>query len=101
MDPFCGSGTFPIEAAMIAANIAPGLNRDFLCEDWKHLISRKHWYDVREEAQGLIDLSVDTDIQGYDLDAEMVKGARENAERAGVEKLIHFQQRDIKRPEPS
>lgn len=96
VDPFCGSGTFPIEAAMIAANIAPGLNRNFLCEDWKHLISRMHWYEVREEAQGMIDLSVDTDIQGYDLDPEMVKGARENAERAGVDKLIHFQQRDIK-----
>lgn len=96
VDPFCGSGTFPIEAAMMAAHIAPGLKREFLCEEWKHMISRKHWYDVKEEAQSCIDLSVETDIQGYDLDGEMIKGARENAVRAGVENLIHFQQRDVK-----
>ena len=96
VDPFCGSGTFPIEAAMMAANIAPGLDRTFLCEDWKNLISRKHWYDVREEAEDIRDLSIRPDIQGYDLDPAMVKGARENAERAGVRDMIHFQQRDIK-----
>ena len=96
VDPFCGSGTFPIEAAMIAANIAPGLNRNFLCEDWKNLISRKYWYQVKEEAQDIMDLNVQTDIQGYDLDGTIVKYARENAVRAGVDKLIHFQQRDVK-----
>ena len=93
VDPFCGSGTFPIEAAMMAANIAPGLNRSFLCEDWKNLISRKHWYTVREEARDLMNLNIETDIQGYDLDGAMVKAARENA--AGVDGLIHFQQRDV------
>ena len=96
VDPFCGSGTFPIEAAMMAANIAPGLNRNFLCEDWKNLISRKYWYQVKEEAQDIMDLNVQTDIQGYDLDGTIVKYARENAVRAGVDKLIHFQQRDVK-----
>lgn len=95
VDPFCGSGTFPIEAAMMAANIAPGLNRSFLCEDWKNLISRKHWYAVREEARDLMNLNIETDIQGYDLDGAMVKAARENAVRAGVDGLIHFQQRDV------
>lgn len=96
VDPFCGSGTFPIEAAMMAANIAPGLNRNFLCEDWKNLISRKYWYQVKEEAQDIMDLNVQTDIQGYDFDGTIVKYARENAVRAGVDKLIHFQQRDVK-----
>ena len=95
VDPFCGSGTFPIEAAMMAANIAPGLNRSFLCEDWKNLISRKHWYTVREEARDLMNLNIETDIQGYDLDGAMVKAARENAVRAGVDGLIHFQQQDV------
>ena len=95
VDPFCGSGTFPIEAAMMAANIAPGLKRSFLCEDWKNLISRKHWYTVREEARDLMNLNIETDIQGYDLDGAMVKAARENAIRAGVDGLIHFQQRDV------
>ena len=95
VDPFCGSGTFPIEAAMMAAKIAPGLKRSFLCEDWKNLISRKHWYTVREEARDLMNLNIETDIQGYDLDGAMVKAARENAIRAGVDGLIHFQQRDV------
>ena len=80
----------------MAANIAPGLNRNFLCEDWKNLISRKYWYQVKEEAQDIMDLNVQTDIQGYDLDGTIVKYARENAVRAGVDKLIHFQQRDVK-----
>lgn len=96
VDPFCGSGTFPIEAAMMAANIAPGMNRSFLSEDWKNLISRKHWYHVHDEARDLVNLDIETDIQGYDLDGEIVKAARENARLAGVDKLIHFQQRDVK-----
>ena len=50
VDPFCGSGTFPIEAAMIAADMAPGMNRSFLAEEWKHLVPRKHWYQAMDEA---------------------------------------------------
>lgn len=96
VDPFCGSGTFPIEAAMMAANIAPGMNRSFLSEDWKNLISRKHWYNIHDEANDLVNLDIETDIQGYDLDGEIIKAARENARLAGVDKLIHFQQRDVK-----
>ncbi len=95
VDPFCGSGTFPIEAAMMAANMAPGLSRNFLSEDWEHLISPKEWEDVLEEANDLVDLSVDTDIQGYDIDDSMVAISRENAKRAGVERLIHFQRRPV------
>lgn len=95
VDPFCGSGTFPIEAAMMAANMAPGLGREFLSEEWEHLIPKKQWYDVLDEANDLVDLSVDVDIQGYDLDDAMVAISRENAKRAGVDKLIHFQRRPV------
>ena len=95
VDPFCGSGTFPIEAAMMAANIAPGMNRSFLAENWKNLVPRKHWYHAVEEAQDLIDDKIETDIQGYDIDGEVIKAARENARLAGVDHLIHFQQRGV------
>ena len=95
VDPFCGSGTFPIEAAMMAANMAPGMNRSFLAEDWKNLIPRKCWYGAMDEANELVDLDVDVDIQGYDIDGEIVKAARSNAEAAGVGELIHFQQRPL------
>lgn len=95
VDPFCGSGTFPIEAAMMAANIAPGMNRSFLAEQWTSLMQKRMWYDAVEEAQDLIDTSVQTDIQGYDIDAEVLRAARENARLAGVDHLIHFQQRPV------
>jgi len=95
VDPFCGSGTFPIEAAMIAANIAPGMNRSFLSEDWKNLIPRKYWYDAMDEAAELVDDTVIVDIQGYDIDGEVIKAARANAELAGVAHMIHFQQRPV------
>lgn len=95
VDPFCGSGTFPIEAAMIAANIAPGMNRSFTAEQWTNLIPKQLWYDTVEEARELVDTDVKTDIQGFDIDGEVVKAARENAKRAGVEHLIHFQQRPV------
>ncbi|WP_026656776.1 THUMP domain-containing class I SAM-dependent RNA methyltransferase [Butyrivibrio sp. AE3003] len=95
VDPFCGSGTIPIEAAMMAANIAPGMNRNFTAESWTHLITPQNWKDVREEAQEEIITDIDVDIQGYDLDPEMVEIARINAKKAGVENMIHFQTRDI------
>lgn len=96
IDPFCGSGTFPIEAAMMAANMAPGMNREFLSENWQNVISKKLWYETLDEANDLVDTNVDTDIQGYDLDGDMVKIARQNAALAGVGDMIHFQQRDVK-----
>lgn len=95
VDPFCGSGTIPIEAAMMAANMAPGMNRSFLAESWTHIISRKEWYACMDEAAELVDFSQMPDIQGYDIDDEMVRIARENAKFAGVEQYIHFQRRGI------
>lgn len=95
VDPFCGSGTFPIEAAMIAANIAPGMNRAFTAESWTNFIPKQLWYDAVEEAQEMVDTEIQVDIQGYDIDGEVVKAARENAKRAGVDHLIHFQQRAV------
>ena len=95
VDPFCGSGTFPIEAAMMAANIAPGMNRSFLAVDWKNLIPRKCWYEAMDEADELVDREASADIQGYDIDGEIIRAARANAERAGVDHLIHFQQRPV------
>lgn len=95
VDPFCGSGTFPIEAAMMAANIAPGMNRSFTAEDWTNFMERRLWYETVEEAREQMDLTVETDIQGYDIDGEVVKAARDNARRAGVDHLIHFQQRAV------
>lgn len=95
VDPFCGSGTFPIEAAMMAANMAPGMNREFTAEDWGHIVDRKCWYRSIDEAQELVDTSVTTDIQGYDIDDSMVSIARENAKLAGVDHLIHFQRRSV------
>ncbi|MCM1268860.1 MAG: class I SAM-dependent RNA methyltransferase [Bacteroidales bacterium] len=95
VDPFCGSGTIPIEAAMMAAHVAPGKNRSFLAEEWKELIPPQFWKTAREEAADLEDFSVKTQIQGYDIDEEMVSIARANARLAGVEELIHFQQRGV------
>lgn len=95
VDPFCGCGTFPIEAAMIAANIAPGMNRSFLSESWINLIPKKYWYEIIDEANEMIDHNVTVDIQGYDIDGEVIKAARENAKEAGVDHLIHFQERDV------
>lgn len=96
VDPFCGSGTFPIEAAMMAANIAPGMNRSFTAEKWTNFIPKKLWYDTVEEANELVDDTVEVDIQGYDVDGSVIKIARRNAREAGVDHLIHFQERDVK-----
>lgn len=96
VDPFCGSGTFPIEAAMMAAKIAPGMNRSFLAEEWGSVVSKSQWYQAVDEANDLIDDEIDVDIQGYDIDADVLKAARQNAEDAGVGHLIHFQQRDVR-----
>ena len=95
VDPFCGSGTIPIEAAMMAANIAPGMNRDFTAEQWINLVERKYWYDAIDEAHDQINTDIDTDIQGYDIDGDVLKTARKNAADAGVDHLIHFQRREV------
>ena len=95
VDPFCGSGTFPIEAAMMAANMAPGMNRSFLAEEWRNVIKRKCWYEAMDEAGDLVKEDVQVDIQGYDVDGDIVKAARTNAQSAGVDHMIHFQQRPV------
>ncbi len=95
VDPFCGSGTFPIEAAMMAANIAPGINRGFTAEGWTDLIGQQQWQEIVQEARDLINTDISVDIQGYDIDGDVIKAARDNARRAGVEHLIHFQQRPL------
>lgn len=95
VDPFCGSGTFPIEAAMMAARIAPGMNRSFTAEEWTNLIPKKLWYDTIDEANDLIEKVPEIDIQGYDIDGSVIKIARRNAREAGVDHLIHFQERSV------
>ncbi len=95
VDPFCGSGTFPIEAAMIGANIAPGMNREFQAMKWTNLVPEELWAEAVEEAESMIDHDVEMDIQGFDIDPQIVRAARENAKRAGVDHLIHFQQRPV------
>ena len=95
VDPFCGSGTIPIEAAMMAANIAPGMNREFTAEQWTNLIDRKYWYEAIDEAHDQMDTNIETDIQGYDIDGDVLKTARRNAADAGVDHLIHFQRREV------
>ena len=79
----------------MAANIAPGMNRSFTAESWANLIDKKLWYEAIDEANDLIDDQIETDIQGYDIDEEIVRAARDNAKRAGVDHLIHFQQRAV------
>ncbi len=95
VDPFCGSGTFPIEAAMIGASIAPGAKRSFAAEAWP-LIPASLWKQAREEAEAGVKTDVALQIQGYDLDPAMIEGARENARNASVESLIHLQVRDVR-----
>lgn len=97
VDPFCGSGTIPIEAAMIAANIAPGMKRSFTAQSWSHLIPEREWEDARQEAEELVLPEAAGDIQGYDIDDKMVEISRANARLAGVEHMIHFQRRGIDR----
>jgi len=96
LDPFCGSGTFLIEAAMMAADMAPGLNRSFTAESWPNLVPKKVWYQASSEALDKVNEDIDTDLQGYDIDPSAIRSAKENAKRAGVDHLIHFQVRDVK-----
>lgn len=97
VDPFCGSGTIPIEAAMMAAGIAPGKTRSFTAQAWEHVVPARLWQQTREEALARENLDIETQIQGYDVDDEMVSIARANAKLAGVEHLVHFQRRDVDR----
>ena len=75
VDPFCGSGTFVIEAAMIAANMAPGMNRNFAAEKWINLVEPQIWNDTLEEAREQVNTDIVVDIQGYDIDGDVVAAA--------------------------
>lgn len=94
VDPFCGSGTIPIEAALIGRNIAPGMNREFACEKWP-LIDKQHWHQARRETHELADFDRQLQIIGTDIDEQVLKVARRNAEEAGVEDCIHLQQQSF------
>ncbi len=94
IDPFCGSGTIPIEAALIGQNIAPGINRTFVSEEWP-TIPRQLWRDARKETHDRADYNRTLDITGTDIDGDVIKIARQNAAEAGVDHLIHFQARPL------
>lgn len=91
VDPLCGSGTIPIEAALIGQNIAPGFNRSFLCEDWEWM-EEEMWEEVRAEADAAADYDIELDIQGFDINERMIAIAEENAMAAGVHHNIQFKQ---------
>lgn len=95
VDPMCGSGTLAIEAAMIGSDLAPGLNRSFAAEGWKNLIPRKLWMEAVDEANERFNPEAELNIQAFDKDFIILKTARENAENAGVDHFIHFQERDV------
>ena len=80
---------------MISANIAPGVNRTFTAETWKHLVPASIWKDSRDEALDLETPNIETDLQGYDIDPDAIAAARANAKLAGVDHLIHFQTRPV------
>ena len=96
VDPVCGSGTIPIEAALIGHNIAPGVNRSFACEDWTNLMPAGLPDDVRDEADAQADYDVELDIHGYDIDQRMVDIAQRNCQAAGLTHDITFKQLAVK-----
>jgi putative N6-adenine-specific DNA methylase len=93
IDPLCGSGTILIEAAMIAQNIAPGVNRSFVCETWPSIT--KDIFDSVREGAKKSEKNKDIKLIGYDIDYRVLKVAMENAKKAGVDKYIQFQKRDF------
>ncbi|MCQ2609995.1 MAG: class I SAM-dependent RNA methyltransferase, partial [Lachnospiraceae bacterium] len=109
IDPFCGSGTIPIEAAMIAGRLPVSIDRAFVSETWGDekdvgritaLLTKKVWDDAKVEAKSIIDYdrikSKDIKIFGFDIDPDMIRIAKDNAMRAGVASMIHFETRSVK-----
>jgi putative N6-adenine-specific DNA methylase len=94
VDPFCGSGTIPIEAALIGANIAPGLEREFIAQQWQR-IPKNLWWEARREAHDRIKTDADFHIYGADIDGKAVELSKENASLAGVEEYITFDKRPV------
>ena len=96
VDPVCGSGTIPIEAALLGHNIAPGINRDFQCERWINLMPENLSDDVRDEADAKADYDIELDIHGYDIDQNMIDIAQRNCQAAGLTHDITFKQLAVK-----
>ncbi|WP_053219451.1 THUMP domain-containing class I SAM-dependent RNA methyltransferase [Virgibacillus senegalensis] len=95
VDPFCGSGTIPIEAALIGQNIAPGFNREFASESWE-LVGHDRWEKALEEAEDLADYNQPLDITGADIDHRMIEVAKDNAMEAGLGDLVSWKQMQAK-----
>src|SRR5690625_2457258 len=95
IDPFCGSGTIPIEAALIGQNIAPGFNREFVSEDWS-FINDKHWREALEEAEDMANYDQKLEIHGSDIDHKSIQSAVNNANEAGLGDLISWKQMQVK-----
>ncbi|WP_025642494.1 THUMP domain-containing class I SAM-dependent RNA methyltransferase [Schnuerera ultunensis] len=95
LDPFCGSGTIPIEAAMIGKNIAPGLNRNFASEGWPR-IKKEYWQDARREAWDVMVKDFDLNIIGSDIDKKAIELAKENVANLGLEEDIKFITKDFR-----
>lgn len=98
MDPCCGSGTIPIEAAMIGRNIAPGIGRKFASEDWE-LIADQIWKDERKKAFDAVDYEADVRIFAFDVDPKAIEAAQENAIEAGVDDCIVFKRMNMNKIE--
>lgn len=96
VDPVCGSGTIPIEAALIGHNIAPGVNRSFVCEQWVNLVPEGLPDDVRDQADSKADYDVELEIHGYDIDQNMIEIAQRNSQAAGLTHDITFKQLAVK-----
>lgn len=94
IDPFCGSGTIPIEAALIGRNIAPGLSRGFISEEW-NIVPKESWKKIKKEAYEAINHDIELNISGYDIDGRVTNIAMNNAIEAGVDDCIHFQRRPV------
>lgn len=99
IDPCCGSGTILIESAMKALNVAPGLRRSFVSENWREIHSNV-WTSERARAKDLINRDAEFSACGYDIDGSVIELARENAYKAGMSKRIKFERRDIAQFEP-
>ncbi|MBP1949604.1 THUMP domain-containing class I SAM-dependent RNA methyltransferase [Virgibacillus litoralis] len=95
IDPFCGSGTIPIEAALIGQNIAPGFNREFASENWP-FVKDQYWEEAFQEAEDKANYDQKLDITGSDIDHKMIKVANDNAKEAGLGDLISWKQMQVK-----
>ena len=95
LDPFCGSGTFLIEAALMASNIAPGMNRTFTAQAWTNRIPKELWKDTIEEAHTLIKRDTQSVLLGSDIDPHIIQAAASNAKRAGVAEQIRFETKPV------